>query len=316
MATLTQLEYIVALDRLKHFGRAAEACFVSQPALSAQIQKLEEELNLSIFDRSKKPILTTDAGQLIIDQAKKILFEHQKLFHISLQDSEHPSGPFRLAIIPTLSSSVLPLFLTSFQKKYPEVQLEIVERTTSECIEMLDRDTIDAAILVTPLEEDRFQKKVLFTEPFYLFVHDKHPLIQKKSIKSSDLVNDDLWLLSEGHCFRNQVLNICETQSRPSRGRFESGHLQTLIELVRHGEGSTLLPELMTHSLREKEKRMNLKPFSTPHPQREVSLVAARTVYKEAIIKALTEVIQASVKKKLKQTDSKKSETISIALDK
>lgn len=315
MATLTQLEYIVAVDRLRHFARAAEACHVSQPALSAQVQKLEDELGAIVFDRSKKPILPTDVGRQIVDQAKRVLLEQQKLYQISAADSKQPSGSFRLAIIPTLSSSLVPLFLTQFRKNFPLVELEVLERQTRECVEQLDKDLIDAAILVTPLEEDRLIKKVLFLEPFSLFTSEDHPLSKKTMVSASDLSRHELWLLTEGHCFRNQVLNICESGKNGESLRFESGNLQTLIELVRTGVGYTLLPELVAQTLHPKEKKTQLKPFKGHKPTREVSLVTSRTVYKEKIVQAIFQTLTNALPKSLRKAPEK-VKIISIEPDK
>jgi LysR family transcriptional regulator, hydrogen peroxide-inducible genes activator len=233
--TLTQLEYIIAVDKLKHFGRAAESCHVSQPSLSAQIQKVEEDLNVTIFDRSKKPIVTTDLGLKVIEQAKKVLLEHHRLMNLQL-NTDKVQGRFHLAVIPTLSAYIVPLFVESFSKKFPEVELTISENKTSEILELLHEDKIDAGLLVTPIDDSTIEEKFLFYEPFFAFVADSHSFYKKSSLVESDLEGETLWLLNEGHCFRNQVLEICGFKNKNqvlNNVTFESGSLETLKNLIR-----------------------------------------------------------------------------------
>jgi LysR family transcriptional regulator, hydrogen peroxide-inducible genes activator len=290
MSTLTQLEYVIAVDHERHFGRAAEACNVSQPSLSAQIQKLECELNLVIFDRSKKPILVTEAGKEIIEQARIILREHKRLKTLADTKAIEPKGDFELAVIPTLASYVIPLFIGDFSEKYPKVNLGIHEQKTDDIIRLLQNDELDAGLLVTPLNDERLIERHLYYEPFYCFINEHHPLQGKDLILEIDLNCGDLWLLSEGHCFRNQMLRICSMN--PQNGafsniRFESGNLETLIKLVKTNSGFTLLPQMAVDGLSKEEVKTHVKPFRAPVPTREVSLVYNRTFLKETIINAL-----------------------------
>jgi len=300
MPSLTQLKYIISVHHHKHFGRAAKECAVSQPSLSAQIQKAEEELDLVIFDRSKKPILTTQKGYEIIQQAKIVLSEHQKIFDLSLD--KELSGNFNLAVIPTLSPYLIPLFIESFSKKYPKVQLNISEYKTSDIIEALDKDEIDAALLVTPLYNDKIIERVLFYEPFYIYSSIDHPLNKRKRVKESDLDSESIWLLSEGHCLRDQVIKVCSYGLKSpvlDNIRFESGSLDTLINLIKNGRGYTLLPHLSTINLSKQECSNHLRSFQKPAPTREVSLVYSRSFLKENIIQSLEDEILDNIPNEL-----------------
>ena len=211
--TLTQLEYILAVHEHRHFGKAAESCFVTQPTLSMQIQKLEDELQITIFDRSKSPIQTTEDGLMVIDQAGKIIKEQKRLFSLLAERGSEVKGDFRLAVIPTLSPFILPLFLENFVKAYPLVNLQIQEAKTEDIIAMLKKDQIDAGLLVTPLNESFIEERPLYYEPFYLFVNPSNALSKKKSVTQDELDLNEIWLLNKGNCFREQVLNICSQKA-------------------------------------------------------------------------------------------------------
>ncbi|HAG90362.1 MAG TPA: DNA-binding transcriptional regulator OxyR [Bdellovibrionales bacterium] len=314
MPTITQLQYILAVQKNRHFGRAAEECHVSQPSLSAQIQKAEEELGVILFDRSKKPILTTEKGKKIIEQAKLILREHSKLYDLGTE--EHlVAGNFHLGVIPTLSSYVVPLFIESFSKKYPKVSLRISEMKTQDIVRALHEDQLDAGLLVTPLHDSTITERKLFLEPFYVFASDDHELIRKKAVKDTELDANSVWLLEEGHCFRDQVIRVCSLRNKSQvlqNVSFESGSLETLIHIVRRGSGYTLLPHLATLELPEKEKKKNLKKFQKPVPTREVSLVYSRSFLKQAVMDALEEEITSHLPKELKNIKSSQIEVVEI----
>lgn len=314
MPTLTQLEYIVSVHKLKHFGRAAAECHVSQPSLSSQVQKVEEELGIIIFDRSKKPVMTTVKGEKVIEQARIVLNEHRKLKDFAREEGEIV-GKFHLGVIPTLSSYIIPLFIESFANKYPKVNLKISEYKTEDIIQKLYDDELDGGIMVTPLYDDKLIEQSLFFEPFYVFSSDEHKFSKKKSVKDSELEGDTVWLLNEGHCFRNQVIRLCSLQGKNrvlDNISFESGNLETLKNLIRRGKGYTLLPELATLSLSKKEKEQNLKRFIAPVPTREVSLVHSRSFLKEDIINSLTSEIISSLPKSLKSLKRENVEVIGI----
>lgn len=314
MATLTQLEYLVAVDRLRHFGKAAKACHVSQPTLSMQLQKLEEEYGITFFDRSKQPILATPEGAAIIEQAKTVIREMSRLEHLARNRSSEPAGEFRLALIPTVAPYLLPLFLGAFARKYPGVKLLIEELTTENIIAALDDDRLDAGILATPLHVDTLVERPLFYEPFWLYVSEDHELAKRREVSESHLDAKDIWLLAEGHCLRNQIVRVCSLRGKPGifpNVRFESGSLETVIHLVEQGHGYTLLPDLATRSI-QRHRRKFLKPFADPVPSREVSLVYRRTQYKVPILEALAEEIKRDLPAELPREKSKKIEVVRI----
>ena len=312
--TLTQLEYVLAVHKFKHFGKAAESCFVTQPTLSMQLQKLEDELQVTIFDRSKSPIQATDEGLPIIEQAKSIIFEQKKLFSIIDDSKGEITGDFRLSVIPTLSPFIVPLFIQEFVSKYPKVNLMIKENKTEEIIDLIKNDEIDAGILVTPLHEKSIIEKVLYYEPFHLFVSNKHPLSKKSKIKEEDLDINEIWLLNKGNCFRDQVLNICsQPLNRSSHNpiNFESGNFETLKNMVLKNSGYTLLPHMATDQLSPAQKKL-IRPFIRPIPTREVSLVHSKKLLKKKILDALEDEILASVPDDLRSFNNKSHEIIEI----
>jgi LysR family hydrogen peroxide-inducible transcriptional activator len=314
MATLTQLEYLVAVEKLRHFGRAAKACHVSQPTLSMQLHKLEEEYGVTFFDRSKQPILTTVEGAELIEQAKAVLREMGRLDFIRRNRSAAPSGELKLAVIPTLAPYLLPRFLGDFAQRHPKVKLVIQEMTTESIIDALEDDEIDAGVLATPLHAEHLTERPLFYEPFLLYLSAGHPLGRLERIHEEKLDAKDIWLLSEGHCLRSQVIRVCSLRGKPGifpNVRFESGSLETVIHLVEQGHGYTLLPLLATQGFARSRKEM-LKPFAKPIPSREVSLVYRRTQFKLGILDALTEAIQQSLPDDLPRERSKAIEVVGI----
>ncbi len=311
MATLTQLEYIIAVDRFKHFGRAAEHCHVSQPSLSMQIQKVEDEIGITLFDRQKKPIQSTELGRRFIEQAKVVLAETDRLSYIGKEVSEGLQGDFSLAVIPTLSPYLIPIFLEEFASSYPKVQLKIDEQKTEDIIENLKHGSLDAAILATPLEEKGLEEKVLFYEPFYLYLAESSQLWDLKTVKESDLDGSDIWLLAEGHCLRSQVIHFCSIKGAGQVLRnvqFESGNLETLRNLVRKAGGSTLLPHLFVETLPGQEVKKHIRPFRGKTPSREVSIVNRKGQFKTGIIDA----IRSSVLKKIPQELIKKTSKLEV----
>lgn len=314
MATLTQLEYLVAVDRHRHFGKAAQACHISQPTLSMQLHKLEEEYGIVLFDRSKQPILPTSEGLIIIEQAKAVLREAGKLDYLSKNRKLEPIGEFRLALIPTIAPYLLPLFLGTFAKRYPEVELSLTEMTTENILDALENDRIDAGILATPLPGEHLIERPLYYEPFFLYVNPHHELAKLEQIKEDKLDAKDIWLLTEGHCLRNQIVRICSLRGKPGifpNVRFESGSLETVINLVEQGHGYTLLPQLATTSL-QRHSKAKLKPFAKPVPSREVSLVYRRTQYKIPVLNALIAEITKCLPKDLPREKTKSIEVIKI----
>ncbi len=295
--TITQLKYVLAVAEHKNFTLAAEKCFVTQPTLSMQIQKIEDELNILIFDRTKKPIQLTDIGQKIVNQAKNIVNEADRIQDIVEQQKGFIGGEFRLGIIPTIMPTLLPMFLNNFIKKHPKVKLIIEELNTEEIILKLNNGHLDAAIAATPLMEEKIKEIVLYYEPFVAYIPETHQNFQKKEIEVSDLNIDEILLLQDGHCFRDGILNLCKSSGRKSFDHFqiESGSFETLIKLADEGLGTTLLPYLHTLDLKESDK-IKLRHFVEPKPAREVSLIYPKSELKIQIIDALRSTIAGVVK--------------------
>lgn len=303
--TLTQLEYIIAVDNHRSFARAARSCHVTQPTLSMQVKKLEEDMGVLIFDRSKKPILTTDIGQRLITQARAILRESNRIYELIQEEQDTVKGELRVGVIPTLGPYLLPQFLPRFMNQYPEVQLNIQELLSEDILQKLKADQLDMGLLVTPLNVDGFMEIPLFYETFVVYMSTSHPLSEQHKIDFDDLNIEDMWLLQEGHCFRSQVVNICgEEQRETQRGlRFESGSLETLRRIVEKQYGYTLLPELATMELSEELYNRHVRTFRNPQPVREVSIVLRRSFMKRRLVDILEKAILDAVPDILKNSE-------------
>ena len=294
--TITQLQYVMAVAEHRNFTLAAEKCFVTQPTLSMQIQKVEEELGIQIFDRSKKPIQLTEIGQKIVSQAKNIVNEADRIRDIVDQQKGFIGGEFRLGIIPTVMPTLLPMFLTNFIRKYPKVQLVIEELNTQEIITRLKNGHLDAAIAATPLADEKIKEIVLYYEPFVAYLPQGHALNSKKELDVEDLNPDEILLLRDGHCFRDGVLNLCKVTGGPTnRFKIESGSFETLVKLADEGLGMTLLPYLHTLDLKPMDME-KLRHFKEPRPAREVSLIFPSNELKRHIIDAMRNVIAGVIK--------------------
>ncbi len=293
--TLVQLEYIVAVDDKRHFAKAAKKCFVTQPTLSMQIQKLEEQLEVQIFNRSKHPIEPTEIGERIIKQARVVLHEANRVNELISDVKGIIAGDLRIGIIPTLSPYLLPLFINSFIKEYPEIHIEVQELITDQIIDKIEKRQLDIGIFVTPVENEYLQELPLFYEEFVAYVSKSSPLFEKMELEPKDINLDDVWVLNEGHCFRNQVLNICKPRkSKGEKFRFECGSLEALKKIVDHHSGLTLLPELATLDMTNTELA-KVRTFSKPVPVREVSLVVHKSFAKQGLTKALYDSIKSSI---------------------
>ncbi len=294
--TITQLKYLLAVAKYKNFTLAAENCFVTQPTLSMQIQKLEEELDIQIFNRKKKPIEITSIGAKVIQQAKVVLDESSRITDLVDQQKGYVGGDFILGIIPTITPTLLPLFLKTFIKKYPKVNLIIQELTTSEIIKKLKEGYIDAAIVATPLEINTIKEQVLYYEPFVGFVSESHRLFKKSKITVDDLDIDDILLLEDGHCFKDNILNLCKSlHSKEDSFQLTIGNFNTLIKLSKEGLGMTLLPYLQTLDLSEKDKK-HLREFQKPVPAREISLIYHKSQLKMQLVDALKTTIDSVIR--------------------
>ncbi|MEY4617595.1 MAG: redox-sensitive transcriptional activator [Pseudomonadota bacterium] len=311
--SLTQLEYVLAVYRHGHFAKAAESCHVTQPTLSMQIQKLEEELGVVIFDRSKKPILLSEVGKKIIEQIQTVLFEAKKIEAIiQVSQTGKVAGELTLGVIPTIAPYLLPLLLPVVEKHFPDLQLKMFEMQTHRIIDALNADEIDVGILATPVKIPKMYEMPLYFEPFSVLCKKDHELAASKRVKYANLKFSDIWLLEEGHCLRNQVLDICSIrQGRASKKRFqfESGSLETLKNLVDQYGGYTLLPQLATNSYGNRSQTI---PFERPIPAREIGLVYRREHYKNDLIESLGESILKAIPEELRKLRQKDLDVLPV----
>lgn len=302
--TITQLHYVLAVAEHQNFTKAARYCHVTQPTLSMQVQKLEDELNVQIFDRGKKPIELTAVGTKIVTQAKNIVAEAERINDIVDQEKGFIGGEFKLGIIPTVMPTLLPMFLKTFIKHFPMVKLKIEELNTNELISRIHEGHLDAAIAATPLRINTIKERVLFYEPFVGYISPNHRLKEKTAIEISDLDINDMLLLEDGHCFREGVLNLCKTLKEQQKESFqlESGSIEMLVKLSNEGMGMTLLPFLNTLDLKLTEQK-NLRFFTNPPPAREVSLIYNKNELKIQIIEAIHRTISGITRGAIKFQD-------------
>ena len=326
--TLTQLSYIVAVDTHGHFGRAATSCGVTQPTLSMQIGKLERTLGVTLFDRTRSPVLPTEVGRLVIDQAHDVLRSAARIPEICEETRGIVSGELRLGVIPTLAPYLLPRFLDDLTRRNPLLELIVEEKVTSSIVTGLRQETLDVGIVATPLQEPGLVEQVLFAEPLVAYLSPGHRLAALTEVTSGDLSLDDLWLLAEGHCFRALTIAVCseragharprgggdglarlgpardarvsddgerDERSLARRARFESGNLETLKRLVERGDGMTLLPALAADDLASESQRALVRPFAAPVPTREVRLVRRRADLKKGLVEALATAVIGAV---------------------
>ncbi len=295
--TLTQLSYMIAVAEAGNFTVAAERVFVTQPTLSMQIQKLEDELGVKIFNRSKKPIRLTKVGEQILIQARNIISESKRMEDIVAQEKGFIGGTFKLGIIPTVMPTLLPMFLNAFIKKYPKVNLSIEEMNTATIIQNLSEGKLDAGIAATPLKNEKLEERPLYYEPFVAYIPKNHRLEKNETLEQEDLMDEKILVLKDGHCFRNQALSLCSREKSLIEKSFElkSGSFETLVHLANEGLGMTLVPYLNTRQMSE-ENKSNLRHFESPSPAREISLVYSKSQLKIQIIDALKNSIESVIR--------------------
>jgi len=291
-----QLEYIIAVDKYRNFGKAAVNTFVTQPTLSAMIQKLEDELGIQIFDRKQFPIVPTAEGEQIIEHAKTVLQAAARMRAYAKEIKGEITGDLRLGIIPTLAPYLLPLFLKPFAELHHQLKIFIKEMVTEDIISQIKSGDLDIGLLVTPLDDKQLKEYPLFYEEFYAYAAHSEKLGDKKYILPKDINIDRLWLLEEGHCFRNQIFNLCELK-RDNIGmnnlHYEAGSIETLINLVDKYEGITIVPHFATLNLTPDQKK-NIRAFAE-QPVRQISLVVNHTYPRIRILKHLEEAIKKSI---------------------
>ena len=297
MITLTQLEYIVAIDEYRHFATAAEKCFVTQPTLSMQIKKLEEELGVIIFDRSRQPIVPTDIGKKLIEQARITLSASRRMHEIVNEDLSQVTGELKIGIIPTLAPYLLPMFIGQYTRKYPNVSVKVEELVSEDIIRRLKHDTLDVGIFVTPYGDEKILENPLFYEEMFLYLHPEHPFMQFQEVDVKSLNPSEIWMLGDGHCFRNQVINLCGKTDESACALpflFESDSIETLMRIVDTEGGCTLIPELALHYMPD-SKLKQVRPFKDSKPLREVSVIFSRHFTKQSLIQLLCEEIRHCV---------------------
>ena len=304
--TITQLYYVLAVAEHKNFTLAAEKCFVTQPTLSMQIQKLEEELGVKIFDRTKQPVMPTEIGKSIIAQARVILRESHLMQDMINDQKDQMTGELKVGVIPTLAPYLLPPLFQQIREKYPQLNLVIKETITEDVVHELKNNRLDCGIVVTPLKDPSIKEDVLFYEELFVYVSRKNALYDKKYVLANEIDPNQLWLLEEGHCFRSQILNLCELRKYSDQHfKYETGNIETLKRMVDKSDGITILPELAVMEFTKSQLKF-VKKLKEPSPAREVSLVTHRDHIKTKLIKTLKEEILSIVPKQMQKLHSKK----------
>ncbi len=304
--TLVQLEYILAVDTYRHFVKAAEHCNVTQPTLSMQIKKFEEELDILIFDRNKQPIEPTPVGKRIIEQAH-LLLQGKDRIHSLIDDArENIAGDLRIGIIPTIATNLSSIFIPVLAEKYPELKIKVEEVMTQDLVQKIKTGKLDMGIIATPLNEDGIDEWPVYYEPFVLYTSPKSKLAEKEKISSRDLKIEDLWLLDEGHCFTNHVINLCEVKSHlPNKMNFsyKTGSLDILMQFVDQNYGYTLLPYLSQLHMGQEQKK-NIREFKEPMPKREIGIITPQGFIKQKLLETIKAEIRACIPKNLLNLDN------------
>ena len=298
--TLQQLEYILAVERHRHFGRAAEACNVTQPTLSAMIGKLEEELNAKLFDRNRQPICPTPVGEQVLRQAKEVLAQADSIKDIVEEEKHSLNGTFRVGILPTIAPYLLPRFFPQLMKKYPTLDIRVREMKTHEIKEALLQGDIDAGILAQIEGLEEYEQTHLFYEKYEGYVSREDALFAKETLRTSDVASSrDLWLLDEGHCFRDQMVRFCQMKSsQTSQLAYNLGSMETFMRMVESGKGITFIPELAVMQLSGEQKEL-VRPFAIPVPTRQLILITNRNFIRQTLLDVIVKEIQASVPKEM-----------------
>lgn len=297
--TLQQLEYIIAVDDLRHFARAAEQCLVTQPTLSAMIQKLEVELDARIFNRNQQPISPTPVGELIIKQARETLRQANAIKEIVLEEKKSLGGVFRLGILPTIAPYLLPRFFPQLMAKNKKLDIQVSEMKTKDIKQALNEGKIDAGILANIDGLDEYHQIPLFYEQYFAYVSKGSGLFDKELVRTSDLANEQLWLLDEGHCFRDQLLRFCQLKSaQVSQLAYRLGSMETFMRMVESGKGVTFIPELAVMQLDENQKTL-VRPFAIPIPTRQLVMLTDKSFIRQSLLETIVGEIRQSVPKSM-----------------
>lgn len=302
--TIQQLEYIVAVDQFRHFGRAAESCRVTQPTLSAMIQKLEDELEVKLFDRSIQPVCPTPIGEKVLLQARTILAKASQVRDIISEERQILSGIFRLGVLPTIAPYLLPRFFPQLMEQYPDLDIRVSEMKTQDIQIALRSGELDAAIIASSLDDAELKEEILFYEQFYGYVSTKETLYKKELIRTSDITGERLWLLDEGHCFRDQLIRFCQMDAvKINQVAYRLGSLETFMHMVENGKGVTFIPELAVNQLSE-ERRELVRPFAIPRPTRSIVLITGKDFIRNCLLQVLKDAIKQSIPQEMLQLHS------------
>ncbi|ERI82128.1 putative oxidative stress regulatory protein OxyR [Bacteroides pyogenes F0041] len=297
--TIQQLEYVLAVDRFRHFARAAEHCRVTQPTLSAMIQKLEEELGVKLFDRAVQPVCPTAVGEKVIGQARIVLSQAAHVKEIISEEKQTVSGIFRLGVLPTISPYLLPRFFPQLIEKYPELDIRVTEMKTHDILQALHAGELDAAIVASRSDDQMLREETLFYEQFYVYVSRSEALFKKDLIRTADVTGERLWLLDEGHCFRDQLVRFCRMEAvKVSQMAYRLGSMETFMRMVESGKGITFIPELALMQLTGGQSEL-VRPFAIPRPTREIVLVTGKDFIRFSLLAVLKEEILAAVPKEM-----------------
>ena len=296
---IQQLEYILAVDTYRHFAKAAEHCRVTQPTLSMMIQKLEDELGVNLFDRNIQPVCPTPAGRKVIDQARVVLYQTSLIKDIVNEEKQSLKGTFRLAVLPTIAPYLLPRFFQQVSEKHPDLDIRILEMQTAPTTKALLNGEIDAAIIANQPTEVQLQGDILYYEQFYAYVARNESVFKKEMVRSADISDERLWLLDEGHCFRDQLMRFCQMEKVKLRqAAYRLGSLETFMRMVESGNGVTFIPELATYQLSEQQKEL-VRPFAIPCPTRQIIMLTNRSFIRNTLLKTITQEITAAVPKEM-----------------
>ena len=293
---LKDLRYLVAVADTRHFGRAAEKCFVSQPTLSAQLKKLEDYLGVQLIERQPKNVSLTEAGEQIVSRARRMLEASEEVVTLARAHRDPLAGRLRVALLPTIGPYLLPRVSQPIRKALPRLELRLYEYQTEQILERLESGEIDLGVLALPIDADGFETKSLFTEPFVVAMPDQHRLAKRDTVKVDDLNGETLLLLEDGHCLRDQALEVCSRIDLHEKQDFRATSLETLRQMVATGAGVTLLPELASRGAYGNARGVTIRPFTRPAPSREVGGVWRKTSARRVAIDAMCKIIQDHAK--------------------
>ena len=288
---LRDLKYLVALAELRHFGKAAEACFVSQPTLSMQIRKLEEELGVALFERAPRKVMLTPAGQDMVQRARRVLAEVDQMKEAARRSKDPEAGVLRLGVFPTLGPYLLPHVVPQLRERFPQLELQLVEEKSDILLQRLREGRLDAALLALPLHDEQLHAQFLFEEPFVFAAPAQHPLAQGDALSIDALTDETLLLLEDGHCLRDQALDVCRLSGAQEKAGFRATSLETLRQMVAAGAGVTLLPALAVHAPVAQPRNIRVVPFRDPPPSRRIALVWRKSSAMDGFLLTLADTI-------------------------